>query len=332
MMPIKKTILAFTLISILISCDKKSNFLPSTKIDGFNDFVNPSRKNILLLSNNNLYFVKDEFTTPLKLQSVTGEKKEISLSPDASIASFQDVFSNTYLVSTKQVAQSEAISRLNGAKHLHWTNDGQIYGVFSNNNASFIRALSPAFNYPIPNFPVDHTKNESLNDAVITADSNIVISKHLEFEDDNGLVFSFDEIIIWLQDSSKFKKLDALTFDALGINKLQIDNEDNVIGYTSQKFNSNEYDVYLLKEGNNDFLDMPKLIGTNSRYVKSIKNHIHIGYLSKNKQIILENNLRFTGYPDSAIDDTLTFNNILSIQDFDIKVPEEELPLQENPF
>jgi hypothetical protein len=312
-------VLATAMLS-LSSCKKNFRSLSKFKVEEFNEFIDPARGNVLILSGDDLYFFKDTATGLVKLETPEGPKLDIALSPDAMKIAYRDTASNVFLLNVQGNANARKVSKMKGAIKIHWTKQGHLYGV--NEKGQF---LFNGSTYPVPNISVVYDTirfmRDEFFDAVIMPDGKVTYSKH--FEERDGLFTKVgDSLVVWNNADSTDVK-----FGYSGAQlpkRLQTDKEGNLVGYTG----ASAY-LYDTEFGINGEILAG---GEFDKYIVANSAHIGAAFVSGTKrELIIENKL-VEQYPEYAVDDTLIFKGIISIDDFDIQIPEDEYPQQSFSF
>lgn len=304
----------------LSSCKKNFTSLSKYKVEEFNQFIDPARGNVLIQSGKELYFFKDTAAGLTLLEAPEGPKLEIALSPDAQKVAYRDSSNKVFLLNTRGNANAREVTKLRGAIKIHWTKQGHLYGVTEKGQFLFNGS-----DYPVPNISVVYdtirfTRDEFF-DAVIMPDGKVTYSKHFE-EKDGFFTKVGDSLVVWNNvDSTEVK------FGYTGPQlpkRLQIDKEGNLVGYTG----SSAY-LYDTEFGFNGEIVAG---GEFDKYIVANSAHIGAAFVSGTKrELIIENKL-VEQYPEYAVDDTLIFKGITSIDDFDIQIPEDEYPQQSFSF
>lgn len=329
---IKQKIPFYILIVVLISsCEKNNNiFIPLFDVKKLDEFLDPPRTHILINSGGELYFMEENPSELLQLVLQKGEKNESILSPEADFAAYKNEFNQVFKIGTQEKDKPSAVGRLNGANHIHFTNDGFLFAVFS--ETTTIRFEGAGLIKDIPVFPIDTEKNEKLIDAVFLDNGDIVLIKQSPINDENGNVLSHQtDILTWDKDSAYFYSNRGEEFYP-NLKSLQLDIDENIIAYDSYEVKKDSVNAYLIKTKNDSVFSEVINLNIKSRVRKSSKDFINSAYQISANAIYFENALKQNGYPNIALDDTLHFDQFLKIDEFDIKIPVENTPPQEPPF
>ena len=308
---------------VLSSCDKTFTSLSKYKVEEFNQFLKPARTHILIKSNDELFFLKDTAVGLVKITTTPGPKLNLTLSPDATRAAYTDTSGNVRMINVSVNTNERILHTMKGAYRIHWTNNGLLYGVTTDGKFKF-----NSQSFPVPSIPITidtiNGLTEKLYDAVLLPDGKVLYSKHYEAK--NGQFFlSGDSIVVWNNiDSTSVAKAGYSEDDIPTM--LQINKEGQLIGYHTDH-NDDKTAAYvfaLSPEFSNEIIYQSQ----QEKIVTAYKAHINMAYVSASKrELIIENKL-IELYPEYAVDDTLSFRQINTIDDFDIQVPVDQYPQQ----
>lgn len=307
--------LAFSSL-VIVSCKKNFSSLSRFKIEEFNRFVDPARSHIVLLSNNEIYYYQDSTAGVIKLNTADVDKYNLAMSPDARRAAYTDSSDNVHLVNLTVNSNDRLVTKMKGAKKIHWTHDGRLYGVTEKGKFVF-----QSGSFAVPDIPVIYdtirfTRDEFF-DAIRMPDGKIIYSKH--FEEKEGFNTKIgDSLVVWDNTDSTEMRFGEQNFDLP--KKLQVDKEGNLIGYTG--------DLAYLFDTEFGFNGSVAAAAPYDRYIVAQQSLINGAYVDGSGfKLIIENSLRDT-YPEYAVDDTMSFKGVGRIDDFDIQVPIEQYPQQ----
>lgn len=306
----------------LSSCKKNFESLSKYKVEEFNQFLNPSRSHILLQSNDELYFVQDEMTGMVKLVTANAEKHNLVLSPDALKAAYTDTLGNVRLLNTTGNANDRIIHKLKGVNRIHWTKRGVLYGVTKEGQFKFNGQSLPVPSISIANdtLPV---LSEKLHDAVIMPNGKVIYTKHFEVRQ-GQFTNTGDSLVVWNNVDSTSKTMGTYSDETIP-KKLQVNKEGQLIGYTEFPGAEPRAMIYALEP---EFTNEIIFSGEFNKLVTSYKSHISAAYIMGNRRKIFVGNKLVEMYPEYAIDDTLVYNQLQIIDDFDIQIPEDQYPQQ----
>lgn len=296
------------------SCKKNFKSLSRQQVNAFNEFINPPRTHVVVQTGDELYFWLDSTQTIKRLQTAPTPKRDLSLSPDGSQVAYIDTAGNVHQLGTINTNPDRLIAKLKGAKHIHWTIGGVLYGVMNDGKIAFQGTAMPS-----PNFDLQSEGGnvDELHDAIFLPNGEVQFSAtYYRFE--AGFINTTYGVYKW----NPFDSTSTVLFEVMSESDLpkllQSNKEGEVVMYRDS--------VATVQTRNGKNVDTDVFSGV-KRVRTSVGAHINAAYITTHtNEIIVINNLRLTSYPNRAVDDTLRFPPLPVIDDFDIQMPMEDFP------